>query len=234
MLWRYEISGIDTITLYWGERIDTALARRVHCAAQALQTHLGERLLDVVPSYASIMLRYDLLQDDLASLLESVRHILSDLPENPLDHASELVELPVFYHPRVGPDLERIARHAGLSVDDVIALHAEQTYHVFAIGFAPGFAYLGEVSSRIAMPRLATPRPHVPAGSLGIADRQTAIYPLDSPGGWNLIGRTPVNMFDVNREPSSLLRVGQRVRFRPVEQDEYLALGGQLSTRQDQ
>lgn len=234
MLWRYEISGIDTITLYLGERIDPVLAQRVHGAAQALQAQLGGRLLDVVPSYASIMLRYDLLQDDLASVLENVRHVLTALSETPPEDTSELVEIPVFYHPRVGPDLERVAHHAGLNIEDVIALHSKQTYLVYAIGFAPGFAYLGEVSARISTPRLATPRAHVPAGTLGIADRQTAIYPLDSPGGWNLIGRTPVNMFDTTRTPSSLLHAGQRVRFRPVEQDEYLALGGKIECGADQ
>lgn len=228
MLWRYEITGVDTITLHFGDRIELALAQKVHRATRRLRTGLGNRLIDCAPSYTSIMLRYDLLQDDLASLIATVAPILSSLPDDTDVEDSPLVNIPVFYHPSVGPDLERIAERAGISTELVIELHTAQTYHVFAIGFAPGFAYLGEVPQSIAAPRLATPRHRVPAGSLGIADTQTAIYPRNSPGGWNIIGRTPLVMFDTRREPNSLLQAGQRVRFRPIDRDEYLALGGEL------
>jgi KipI family sensor histidine kinase inhibitor len=110
----------------------------------------------------------------------------------------------------------------------VIQKHSERVYRVFAIGFAPGFAYLGEVAPELSMPRLATPRAKVPAGTLGIADTQTALYPIVSPGGWNLIGRTPLTLFDQTRDRPSLLEAGQVVRFRPIGQQEYLDLGGQL------
>jgi len=228
MLWRYEITGVDTITLHFGDQIGVELAQRVHRATRQLRARLGNRLIDSVPSYTTIMLRYDLLQDDLASLIATVTPILASLPDDTDVEDSPLVKIPVFYHPSVGPDLERIAERAGISIEQAIALHSGQTYHVFAIGFAPGFAYLGEVPESIATPRLATPRHRVPAGSLGIADTQTAIYPLDSPGGWNLIGRTPLTLFDTGREPNSLLQTGQRVRFYPIDYEEYLALGGEL------
>lgn len=228
MLWRYEITGVDTITLHFGDRIELALTQKVHTATRRLSAELGNRLIDCAPSYTSIMLRYDLLQDDLASLMATVVPILSSLHDTDENEEPPLVNIPVFYHPSVGPDLERIAGRAGISTEQVIELHTAQTYHVFAIGFAPGFAYLGEVPKSIATPRLATPRQNVPAGSLGIADTQTAIYPRNSPGGWNIIGRTPLAMFDTRREPNSLLQAGQRVRFHPINRDEYLALGGEL------
>ncbi|MFV8570156.1 5-oxoprolinase subunit PxpB [Marinobacter sp. SBS5] len=229
MRWQCQVTGIDTLTLYFGDRIDIALTEKIRIAAEALARRLGPRLIDLVPSYTSLMLRYDVLKDDYSSVLSDVKATLGDLPEQPTNVGeSDIIKIPVYYHPSVGPDLAAIAERAGLTTDQVIQRHSEQIYHVFAIGFAPGFAYLGEVPQELATPRLATPRPKVPAGSLGIADRQTAIYPLESPGGWNLIGRTPLTMFDAHREQPSLLSAGQQVQFRSISQDEYLALGGQI------
>ncbi|MBR9870450.1 MAG: 5-oxoprolinase subunit PxpB [Gammaproteobacteria bacterium] len=229
MRWQCQVTGIDTLTLYFGDRIDIALTEKIRVASEALSSKLGPRLVDLVPSYTSLLLRYDLLNDDYSSLLADVKSTLDDLPE----HAAEqkdagIIDIPVFYHPSVGPDLEAIAARSALSVKQVIQRHSNQLYHVFAIGFAPGFAYLGEVPQELETPRLATPRANVPAGSLGIADRQTAIYPMASPGGWNLIGRTPISLFDARREQPSLLSAGQHVRFRAISRDEFLALGGQI------
>lgn len=132
--------------------------------------------------------------------------------------------LPVCYDADFGPDLDRVAREAGLTPDTVIDLHAEATYTVRAVGFAPGFAYLGEVDARIATPRHATPRQQVPAGAVGIADARTAVYPAASPGGWNLIGRCPAAFFDPRRSPPSLLRVGDTVRFHCIDRNEFQTL----------
>jgi len=229
MFWRYEVTGVDTITLHFGESIDIALVERIHRAANALAHRLEQRLVDMVPSYTTLLLRYDLLSDDLASLLADVTKTLSELPEAEDDRsAGKVVEIPVYYDPIVGPDLEAIAALSGLSVEEVIRRHCARVYNVFAIGFAPGFAYLGEVPRELAAPRLATPRSKVPAGTLGIADTQTAIYPLESPGGWNLIGRTPLCLFDPQRENPSLLEAGQQVSFRAISREEYLELGGRL------
>lgn len=237
MLWRYEITGVDTITLHFGERIDVALVARIQHASAILRERLGQRLVDLVPSYTTLLLRYDLLTDDLASLLVDVKAALACLPEpGQADDSggiadgpqTAIVEVPVFYDLSVGPDLESIAARAGLSVDEVIDCHCAGIYNVFAIGFAPGFAYLGEVPPELAAPRLDTPRSKVPPGALGIADTQTAIYPLASPGGWNLIGRTPLRMFDPDRERPALLEAGQQVRFRAIGREEYLELGGRL------
>ena len=141
----------------------------------------------------------------------------------------DLIVLPVYYHPQVAPDLNRVAERAGLSIEDVIALHSHRDYRVFSIGFAPGFGYLGQVDEKIATPRLATPRAHVAKGSVAIADQQTAIYPADSPGGWNIIGRCPLALFDINQQPNMLFNVGDKVSFRPIGIDEFISLGGQLS-----
>lgn len=230
MFWRYEITGVDTITLHFGEHIDVALVDTIHKAASVLREVLGERLLDAVPSYTTLLLRYDLLRDDLASLIADLKPALDSIPaesDEPAE-APEVVDVPVFYDSRVGPDLARISGRAGISIEEVIQRHTERTYHVFAIGFAPGFAYLGQVAEELAAPRLATPRQKVPAGTLGIADTQTAIYPLTSPGGWNLIGRTPLTLFDANRERPSLLEAGQQVRFRAISEADYKTLGGRL------
>lgn len=230
MHWRYEVSGVDTITLHFGQRIDAALVEPIQRAAAALKNRLGERLLDAVPSYTTLLLRYDVMQDDLASLMEQVSAVLDQLSARAGEQAaeSEVVEIPVFYDSSVGPDLNSLAQRAGLSVEEVIRRHSERVYKVFAIGFAPGFAYLGEVPEELSVPRLANPRAKVPAGTLGIADTQTALYPMVSPGGWNLIGRTPVTLFDPSRESPSLLIAGQTVRFRPIDKHEYQQLGGRL------
>jgi KipI family sensor histidine kinase inhibitor len=230
MWWRYEIAGVDAVTLSFGHRIDPDLVEPIRRAADALKSQLGPRLLDAVPSYTTLLLRYDLLQDDLASLMADISKVLDEMPQavEKSTADSDIIEVPVFYHESVGPDLPELARHAGLSVDQVIQKHSERVYQVFAIGFAPGFAYLGEVAPELSMPRLATPRAKVPAGTLGIADTQTALYPIVSPGGWNLIGRTPLTLFDQTRDRPSLLEAGQVVRFRPIGQQEYLDLGGQL------
>lgn len=229
MHWRYDVTGVDTVTLHFGERIDLALVDRIQQATVALQSQLNNRLLDAVPSYTTLLLRYDLMKDDLASLMADVAHTLNNLPaETPAQNVADIIEVPVWYDARVGPDLPRIAKRAGLTEQEVIRQHCQQPYHVFAIGFAPGFAYLGEVPESLATPRLATPRAKVPAGSLGIADTQTALYPLASPGGWNLIGRTPVTLFDIKRTPASFLSAGQQVKFRAIDMNEYQALGGRL------
>lgn len=230
MWWRYDIAGVDAVTLSFGSRIDPDLVEPIRRAADALKGRLGSRLIDAVPSYTTLLLRYDLLQDDLASLMADITSVLDDMPQaaDKSTAESDIIEVPVFYHESVGPDLPELARRAGLSVDQVIQKHSERVYHVFAIGFAPGFAYLGEVAPELSMPRLATPRAKVPAGTLGIADTQTALYPIVSPGGWNLIGRTPLTLFDQTRDRPSLLEAGQAVRFRAVGKQEFLDLGGQL------
>lgn len=187
-------------------------------------------LVDLVPSYTTLLVLYDPLVVSFREVIGALRSLLAKTLDasaalEASSPADEIV-LPVYYGPETGPDLRYLAERAGISEQEVIRRHTAPAYLVFAIGFAPGFAFLGEVDPVIACPRKDRPRTRVPAGSVGIANRQTAVYPWESPGGWQLIGRCPTTLFDMDN--LSLLRVGQRVRFRAISREEYLGCGGQL------
>lgn len=220
-------AGENALMLYLGKETCPRVASRVQAATAAVEQALGDDLVDLVPSYASLLILYNPMTTDHLAVAHRVRECLAGLADG--DSAEgKLVELPVYYHPEVGEDLEGLAERAGMTVDEAIALHAGTEYRVYAIGFAPGFAYLGQVDERIAAPRLATPRQRVPRGAVAIADRQTAVYPAVSPGGWNLIGRCPVRMFDPQANPTMPVDVGDRVCFTPVSRARFLELGGEL------
>ena len=214
--------------LYLGERASDASLALVQAALERITTALGEDLIDLVPSYASILILYNPLRSTHTNIVRRVREALHDLPAQ-ATAVGRTVVLPVYYAPEAGADLEALAARAGLSVPEVIELHTGTEYRVYAIGFAPGFAYLGEVDERIATPRLATPRARVPRGSVAIAERQTAVYPAESPGGWNLIGRCPVSMFNPQSQPCMPVAVGDSVRFSAIGRARFLALGGELA-----
>lgn len=224
---RLSQAGEAALMLYLGDETSPAVSARVQAAAGAVEQVLGSDLVDLVPSYASLLIIYNPLTTDHFSVARRVREATARLDTGASGDSRE-VRLPVYYHPEAGADLEALAERAGLSVDEVIAIHSGTEYRVYAIGFAPGFAYLGEVDQRIAAPRLATPRQRVPRGAVAIADRQTAVYPAVSPGGWNLIGRCPTRMFDPDADPTMPVSVGDRVRFEPVDREQFLALGGEL------
>lgn len=214
--------------LWLGSEVDPGVSATVQAAAAAIETSLGDDLIDLVPSYASVLIVYDAMRTDHMSVGHRVREAVATLGSSATDSGREIV-LPVYYAAEAGADLQSLASRCELSTEQVVELHAATSYRVYAIGFAPGFAYLGEVDERIARPRLSTPRLRVPRGSVAIADRQTAVYPATSPGGWNLIGRCPVQMFDPDREPTMPIAVGDRVRFEPIDRNRYLELGGELS-----
>lgn len=220
-------AGENAMMLYLGEETSPEVSARVQSAAQAVAATLGDDLVDLVPSYASLLIIYNPMTTDHLSVAHRVHQSLDSL-EAAMATEGEEVVIPVYYHPEAGEDLEALAARACMSVEEVIALHSGCEYRVYAIGFAPGFAYLGQVDERIAAPRLATPRQKVPRGAVAIADRQTAVYPAQSPGGWNLIGRCPLRMFDPEATPTMPVTVGDRVRFEPVDRGRFLALGGEL------
>lgn len=221
-------AGENAMMLYLGKETSPAVAAHVQAATVAIEQALGADLVDVVPSYASVLIIYDALHTDHLSVAHRVREALHALQTHS-GVEGRTIMLPVYYDTEVGADLDALAARAGLSTQEVIALHAGTEYRVYAIGFAPGFAYLGQVDERIAAPRLATPRQKVPRGAVAIADRQTAVYPAVSPGGWNLIGRCPIPMFDPHSEPCMPVTVGDRVRFEAVSRERFLALGGALA-----
>ena len=220
-------AGQDALIVYLGNETSPAVSSRVQAATEAIIAALGGDLVDVVPSYASVLVVYDMGRIDHMDARRRIHAALDTLPQS-TDDGGTLVTLPVYYHPESGPDLEALAERAALTVDEVIDIHRGTEYRVYAIGFAPGFAYLGEVDERIAAPRLTTPRQKVPRGAVAIADRQTAIYPAVSPGGWNLIGLCPQRMFDPNANPCMPVSVGDRVRFEPIDRARFLELGGEL------
>ncbi|GAA6150713.1 5-oxoprolinase subunit PxpB [Pseudoteredinibacter isoporae] len=224
---RIDIAGADALIVYLGEETRAEISAEVQRLAQGLQHHIGQELIDLVPSYASLLIIFNPQQCDHLWLRQRVRQCLSG-EHNRQQDDSRLVELPSYYSRESGPDLSLLAQNAGLSEDEVIAMHSAEEYRVYAIGFAPGFAYLGQVDKRIAAPRLATPRKKVPKGAVAIADRQTAVYPAVSPGGWNLIGLCPSPMFDPEQKPHMPVAVGDRIRFRPISREEFLDLGGEL------
>ena len=221
------VAGENSLIIYFGEEASPAVSARVQHAVHLLQLSLGDVLIDLVPSYASLLVIYDLFRTDIHTIRPQIREILTGIDQ--IEPSSgELVELPVYYGTESGPDLETLASNKGLSTEEVIEIHQSMEYRVYAIGFAPGFAYLGEVDERIAAPRLATPRQQVPRGVVGIADRQTAVYPSVSPGGWNLIGLCPQRMFDPTAIPTMPVKVGDRVRFKAIDRETFLELGGEL------
>ncbi|MFT7287705.1 MAG: KipI family sensor histidine kinase inhibitor [Halieaceae bacterium] len=224
---RISCAGEAALIVYLGEESSPAISARVQQLAELLPGALGTTLIDLVPSYASLLVIFDPLQSDHFEVASRVRETAGAMAETTAT-SGRLVEIPVYYAPESGADLESIAQRAKLSCDEVIAIHSQTEYRVYAIGFAPGFAYLGEVDERIAAPRLSTPRQRVPRGAVAIADRQTAVYPAVSPGGWNLIGRSPLRMFDPAAQSPMLVSVGDRVRFQAVDRQEFLSMGGEL------
>ena len=222
------IAGENSLILYFGDRPSDAIASQVAQVVVQLRLSIGEVLIDLVPSYASLLVIYNPVISDHHLVRAAMRAALDSLTVSNAQQQGSLVILPVYYSVESGPDLQGLADGAGLSVDEVVAIHQQTEYRVYAIGFAPGFAYLGEVDERIATSRLATPRQKVPRGSVAIADRQTAVYPAQSPGGWNLIGLCPRRMFDPNLTPSMPVQVGDRVRFDAIDKQAFLALGGEL------
>lgn len=194
---------------------------RAFCAKLEQQPPPG--LIEYVPAYTTVALYYDPLRVDYEDVRDAAQRIAAQR-SNATVTVPNVIEIPVCYGSEYGPDLEAVAAHHGISPDDVVALHQGAEYEVWMLGFAPGFAYLGGLPERIATPRRATPRVKVPAGSVGIAGAQTGVYPFDSPGGWQLIGRTPLRMFDPTRSPPALLEPGDRVRFRAITPAEFEAL----------
>ncbi|MGE5138208.1 MAG: 5-oxoprolinase subunit PxpB [Rudaea sp.] len=200
--------GDAALLIELGGEIDPAVNSRVHALAASLSGEPG--ITSCIPAYASLLVEFDpLFESDLRERILSA--LESAGPPSPFQ--SRIVEIPTRYGGEFGPDLDFVAARSGLSPKEVIRLHTAEPFRVFMLGFAPGFPYAGPLPAAIVAPRLETPRPRVPAGSVAIAGRQTGIYPLESPGGWRLIGRTDLVLFDAARDPPALLRPGDYMRF---------------------
>lgn len=222
---RYRHSGDGGLLVELGERIDWTLNARTRRLALLLEQRALPGILEVVPAYCSFLVLFEpdtLDLDRLKAEIEDLFPGLDDSGEEEPGASGRCVEIPVCYGGDYGPDLASVAQHNGLSPEEVIRIHSLGTYPVYMLGFAPGFPYLGGLDERIATPRLDTPRSRVPAGSVGIAGSQTGIYPLASPGGWRLIGRTPLTLFDPAAEdPVPYYRPGDSLRFVAVSEEDY-------------
>jgi KipI family sensor histidine kinase inhibitor len=217
---RFLVAGDAALIVEFGDAIDPAINRRVRgLFLSAEGAHLAG-VRDLVPTYRSLLVSYDPLQATFATLRERLSNLEAHLDDAPVP-PPRVVEIPTAYGGTFGPDLGFVAAHNGLAEDEVVAIHSGADYLVYMMGFSPGFTYLGGLSERIAAPRLETPRTAIPAGSVGIAQMQTGIYPVESPGGWRLIGRTPVSLFDPSRHPPVVVDAGDYIRFVPVTPDEY-------------
>ena len=199
--------GESALLVELGDRIDESLVARCRAVADAWEA-LGHG--PAVPAYASIVLRFDPLRLDPARAGSEAKRVALATP-SVAGEPDRSIEIPTCYD---GPDLADTAARSAMSAEELVAIHTAPLYHAFFLGFVPGFAYCGPLDTRIVAPRLERPRERVPAGAVAIADGQTAVYPLDSPGGWRLIGRTELALFDPRRDPPALLRPGDRVRFR--------------------
>jgi KipI family sensor histidine kinase inhibitor len=202
-----------------GHGIDPAVNRRVKQLHRIIARERPHGVVETVPAYASLLVVFDPLQASPEALKRLIVG-LCDFEDAAPTEDRTVVEIPVVYGGEAGPDLDGVASHHGLSREDVIGLHTGTVYRVYMIGFTPGFPYMGELPEALDTPRRDTPRTHIPKGSVAIAQRQTGIYPAVSPGGWQIIGRTPVALFDPLKEPPSFLTMGDAVRFTPITAEE--------------
>ena len=224
----FSVASVDSVIIYFGQKIGESVAKEVRQSFYTLKNAKLKHITEIIPSYTSIMVSYDFLSVSYKQICKEIDEALDHADEFSNEITTRSVSIPVYYGLEVGLDLEELAKMKSRSVEEIISLHVNKEYFVYAIGFSPGFPYMGEVDPILATPRLANPRAKVPKGSVGIADNQTAVYPQLSPGGWQILGRTPIEMFDTSYDGFSYLKVGDKVKFRSIEKDEFLELGGKL------
>ena len=219
---RFVPLGDRALVVHLGDHIDTSTFRTVRALSRSLERGLPG-MVEYVPAFTTIAVYYDPLVAAQSQMQEELTRLVTGIQEGD-DPPARIVEIPVCYGGEFGSDLTFVAKQAKLTPREVIEIHSSAEYLVHMIGFAPGFPYLGGMSPRIAAPRRDSPRLKIPAGSVGIAGDQTGIYPLETPGGWQLIGRTPLALFRPDEDPPTLLQAGDAVRFRPITPEEFQTL----------
>ena len=213
-------AGDSSILIQFGNSIDPDINARIAATVQLMKEQHIEGVVDIIPAFCSLLINYDprvISYDEMKTRMEKILSIEIAAGAR----KKKVYEIPVCYGGEFGPDLPTIAEHAGLSEQEVIDIHSSTDYLIYMLGFLPGFTYLGGLDERIHTPRLANPRIRIPAGSVGIGGSQTGIYPMDSPGGWQLMGMTPVKTYDPDREVPILVEAGDYIRFVPVDRAEY-------------
>src|SRR5918993_86536 len=222
---RIEPAGDAALRIELPARVDEAISARITAMGEVVRSRWTDIVRDAVVGYHTLTVYFDPLRVDSRWLEEQLAAIAAEAVV-PAEVSRGHVEIPVCYGEDFGPDLGDVAEAAGCSEQEVVELHTSRDYRVFVVGFVPGFGYMGPVDPRLALPRRRTPRTRVPAGSVALAGGQTGIYPMETPGGWHLIGRTPVRPFDESRAQPVLFRPGDTVRFRSVSRIEYDAMTG--------
>ncbi|HCD71729.1 5-oxoprolinase subunit PxpB [Thermovirga lienii] len=221
-------AGDSCVVVEFGSTISLDINGQVQSLRRALENKNIPGIKELIPTYRSLAIYFDPLEIPLEKL-KSTLTSLSTMDEENITTGGTLIVIPVCYGGELGPDIENVAQHNNLSVEEVIEIHSRPDYYCYMLGFTPGFSYLGGMDERIATPRLETPRTLIPAGSVGIAGKQTGIYPIDSPGGWQLIGRTPLKMFDPKSEKPTLIEAGYWVRFKPISFEEYQSISSEVA-----
>lgn len=219
---RFLLAGDTALVVEFGDRVDRELSNRVLRLSARVREANWAGVIATVPTYRSLMVHYDPLTTDSAKLIASIEVLVDDSSADNLQ--AKLWRIPACYAPSHAPDLEEVAHRTSLSAAEVVRMHAEACFHVYMVGFAPGFPYMGDLPEALSLPRRKDPRVKVPAGSIAIAVGQTAIYPVESPGGWHLIGATPLRLFDAKAARPALLSPGDKVRFDPVSVAQFAAI----------
>ncbi len=220
---KYLMCGESAIVLEFGREISKEINAKIRQTVAAIEMIAGDFIVEIVPTYRSVLVQYDPLKISYAEMLGKLQAIeIANAEEE--QGTIKLIEIPTVYGGEYGEDMAHVVEHSGLSEDEVVKIHSSTDYLVYMLGFIPGFTYLGGMDKRIATPRLKTPRTKIIGGSVGIAGEQTGIYPSDSPGGWQIIGRTPLNLFDVENEPPVFINAGDYIRYIPVSEAEFLAI----------
>ena len=215
------------LIMYFGNEIDTHLAVNIGNISDNIRQNMTPKLIEVIPSYTSIMIEFNPLATSFDELTAKLTLFIKT-HSTPSNTNAKTIILPTYYDPDVGPDLKTIADITNLSINEIIKIHSQTIYTVCAIGFAPGFAFLAKVDNKIAIKRHSKPRPLIPLGSVGIANQQTAVYPSDSAAGWQIIGNCPIPLYTPNATSISPFRVGNKVKFEPIDKSIYLRMGGAI------
>lgn len=213
-------AGDSSLLVEFGKEISEEINRKITATVQLMRKQNIEGVVDVIPAFCSLLINYDprvIAYDEIKERIQALLKV--EVKGN--KGRKKIYEIPVCYGGEYGPDMENIAKNAGLTEEEVIKIHSSRDYLIYMLGFLPGFCYLGGLDERIHTPRLANPRLKISAGSVGIGGSQTGIYPLDSPGGWQLMGMTPVKTYDPEREVPILVEAGDYIRFVPVDEEEY-------------